>query len=263
MGKAAAKEAGDILRSCTAEKGLEVMTIFAAAPSQDAFLAHLCQEKGIDWKKVTAFHLDEYLDLPQGHPNTFQVYLQKHIFGKVPIPKNNVHYIKDIEGAPEKVSLKYAKSLKEAFRKNRQAKGVYLAFIGIGVNGHIAFNEPGTDLRIKKWAVQVKIDETSVKQQFDDYQNHPDPAARYKTLEDVPRKALTITCAGILAADIIFCMVPGKQKADAVKALLEGCLSDRLPASLLRLHENAHLYLDRKSAGQLNHKTDTHQVFHL
>ncbi len=254
MGKAAAGEAGKILRFYTTEKGLEVMAVFAAAPSQDTFLAQLCREEGIDWKKVTAFHLDEYLDLPRGHPNTFQAYLQKHIFGKVPIPRHNVHYIKDIEGTPEKVSLKYAKHLKEAFRKNRQAKGIYLAFIGVGVNGHIAFNEPGTDLRIKKWAVRVKIDKTSVKQQFDDYRNHPDPAARYKTLRDVPRKALTMTCAGILAADIIFCMVPGKQKAEAVKTLLEGCLSDKLPASLLRLHENTYLYLDHKSSGELNSK---------
>lgn len=254
MGKAVAKEVGKILRSYTSEKGLEVMAVFAAAPSQDTFLAQLCREKGIDWEKVNAFHLDEYLDLPKGHPNTFQIYLQKHIFGKVPIPQNNVHYIKDIKSAPEKVSLEYAKNLKEAFRKNRRAKGVYLAFIGIGVNGHIAFNEPGTDLRIKKWTVRVKIDKTSVRQQFDDYRNHPDPAARYKALEDVPRKALTITCAGILAADIIFCMAPGKQKAAAVKSLLEGCLSNQLPASLLRLHENTHLYLDHDSAGQLNYK---------
>jgi len=256
MGKTAAGEAGEILRYYTKKKGLEVMTAFAAAPSQNTFLAQLYQEKGIDWKKVTAFHLDEYLDLTKGHPNTFQAYLQEHIFGKVPISRENIHYIKDIEGPPEKVLIEYTKRLKKAFLKKQKADSLYLAFIGIGVNGHIAFNEPGTDLWQKTWVVQVKIDETSVKQQFDDYKNHPDPSARYRTPEEVPRHAFTITCAGILAADIIFCMVPGKQKAGAVKALLEGPLSDRLPASLLRLHENVHLYLDNASVSKLNYKPE-------
>jgi len=252
MGKTAGQEAGEVMRCYTSEKGQEIVTIFAAAPSQDTFLVQLSQEKGIDWGKVNGFHLDEYLELERRHPNTFETYLNEHIFSKVPIPGEKIHYLKDIKGSASQVSAEYGKCLKEAVHRVKEEKSVYLAFIGIGVNGHIAFNEPGTDLWAKEWVVPVAIDETSVKQQFNDYKKHPNPAARYKNLEEVPRNALTVTCAGILAADIIFCMVPGEQKADAVKSLLEGPVTDNLPASLLRLHKNIHLYLDNGSADKLS-----------
>lgn len=254
MGKAAAQEAGETLRYYTAQKGREVMTIFAAAPSQDTFLSALSQEEGIDWSKVNAFHLDEYLDLPKKHPNTFEKYLEEHIFSKVPIPRERIYYFKDIVGSPQEIATRYEKLLKEVFLKTQRANSIYLAFIGIGVNGHIAFNEPGTDLWTKDWVVKVKIDEISVGQQFGDYKNHPNSAARYKSLEEVPRNALTVTCAGVLAADVIFCMVPGEHKAVAVKSLLEGPITDTLPASLLRLHGDVHLYLDNASASKLHSK---------
>jgi len=254
MGRTAAREVGKILRHYTKNRNTEVMTTFAAAPSQNTFLRQLVREKGVDWKKITAFHLDEYLDLPKGHPNTFQAYLKENIFDKIPIPQNNVHYIKNSEGTPKEISIEYERLLKKAFLKKQKTKGLYLAFIGVGVNGHIAFNEPGTDLWTENWVTQVKINKISVRQQFDDYKNHPNPSVRYKTLEEVPKNAITMTCAGILAADAIFCMVPGKQKASAVKKLVEGSISDRLPASLLRLHENVNLYLDNDSASKLNYK---------
>jgi len=252
MGEAAAKKAAKILKKYTVEKKKQVLCVFAAAPSQDTFLAHLCKEEGIDWTKITAFHLDEYLDLPRNHPNTFEVYLRKHLFEKVNIPETSINFIKGLSGSSMEIASNYGESLAKAVKKVREAGGIYIAFIGIGVNGHIAFNEPGTDIYSSKWVLPIEIDDVSVKQQFDDYKNHPDPAARYATMGDVPRKALTMSCAAILEADMILSLVPGKQKADAVQKALEGPVTPLLPASLLRQHHSTVLYLNCESAERLN-----------
>lgn len=252
MGKMAALDVGSVLREYTADKDLRVVASFAAAPSQDTFLAHLCKEPMINWEKVSAIHLDEYVELPKGHPNTFQVYLKEHLFDKVPIPSANVHYIKDLEGTAEQIATKYENRIKKLIDDVRKEGGVYISCIGIGVNGHIAFNEPHVDKRTEKMVIPVKIDETSVQQQYDDYKDHHDPKARYASLEDVPRKAITLSCAGILNADRIYCIVPGLQKADAVKAMWDGPITDNLPASLLRMHSSMFLYLDEDSASKLD-----------
>lgn len=251
MGVAAANKAAAILRNYTAERKKPVLCVFAAAPSQDTFLEHLCRQEGIDWGMVKAFHLDEYLDLPRSHPNTFEVYLRKHIFEKLPVPGANVKMIKSLAGSPGEIADRYGSMLEESVAGIRSRGGIYIAFIGIGVNGHIAFNEPGTDIYSSKWVLPIEIDDVSVKQQFDDYKNHPDPAARYAAPEDVPRKALTMTCAAILEADSILCMVPGRQKADAVQKSLEGQLTSDVPASLLRQHRSTTIFLDYESAGKL------------
>jgi len=252
MGAAAAKKAAGILKKYTVEKKKEVLCVFAAAPSQDTFLAHLSKEEDIDWKKITAFHLDEYLDLARNHPNTFEVYLRKNIFEKVGIPDTNVNFIKAMSGTPQEIAASYGDKIQKAVEKVRKAGGIYMAFIGIGVNGHIAFNEPGTDIYSSRWVLPIEIDDVSVKQQFDDYKNHPDPAARYATLADVPRKALTMSCAAILEADKILTLVPGNQKADAVQKALEGPVTPLLPASLLRQHRSTVLYLNCDSAEKIN-----------
>ncbi len=243
-------EAGNILRDYTS-KGKNVAAVFAAAPSQDKFLEKLTREKEIEWGKVQAFHLDEYYDLPRRHPNTFESYLEEHLFSKAPIKRENIHLIKEHPGSPEEAAEEYGGKLKNAVSKIKTEGGLYISFIGIGVNGHIAFNEPGTDIFSKKWVVPVEIDDTSVKQQYEDYRSHPNPGARYKTLEDVPRRALTMTCASILASDIIVAIVPGRQKAKAVKAVVEGPVTEKLPASLLRLHGNTTIYLDEGSEKDL------------
>ena len=253
MGIQAAAEAGELLRDYTG-RGKRVVAVFAAAPSQDAFLEQLAVEKDIDWGMVEAFHLDEYHDLPEGHPNTFELYLREHIFGKVPIPDENVKYIKTLKGSPDEVAAGYSRGLKSAVQKAGKEGGLYINFIGIGVNGHIAFNEPGADMWTDKWMAPIEIDDVSVKQQFDDYKNHPNPQARYANMRDVPRKALTMTPAAILASDIIFAMVPGEQKANAVKASIEGPVTEKVPASLLRLHENTTIFIDAESGRGLTRK---------
>jgi glucosamine-6-phosphate deaminase len=243
-------EAGNILRDYTS-KGKNVVAVFAAAPSQDKFLDKLSKEKEIEWEKVQGYHLDEYYDLPRKHPNTFESYLEEHLLSKIPIKRENMHFMKEISGPPEKVAEEYGAKLKTAAAKVKNEGGLYICFIGIGVNGHIAFNEPNSDIFSNKWVIPVEIDDTSVKQQFDDYKNHPDPEARYKTIDAVPRRALTMTCSAILASDKIIAVVPGKQKAKAVKGLIEGEISEKLPSSLLKLHRDCTIYLDEDSAGDV------------
>jgi len=251
LGAEAAKEAAAILRSCTVEKKKNALCVFAAAPSQNNFLEHLCHQEGINWDRIECFHLDEYLDLPRKHPNTFEVYLREHIFDKVPVSETNIRMIKALSGSPDKIADKYGRMLSASVAKVREKGGIYVAFIGVGVNGHIAFNEPGANIYSSKWVLPVEIDEVSVKQQFDDYKKHPDPSARYATLADVPRKALTMTCSAILEADVILCVVPGRQKADAVQKILEGKITPNVPASLLRKHRSTTIFLDSESAGKL------------
>jgi glucosamine-6-phosphate deaminase len=252
MGAAAARDVGDVLRDMT-EAGRPALLNLAAAPSQDAFLASLARQAGIDWDLVQAIHLDEYYDLPRGHANTFERYLDAHIFSRVPIPVGNVHLIKAMQaGGPEELADAYAQRALGILGEVRGAGGLYLACIGIGVNGHIAFNEPHVDKRTGRFAIAVEMDERSVQQQYDDYREHPDPAARYAALADVPRRAVTVSCAGILAADRIFCVVPGAHKAQAARAMLEGPITDDLPASLLRLHPACNVYLDAASASLLD-----------
>jgi len=256
LGRKAAEDAGIVLEEYTNKLNRKCICVFAAAPSQDTFLENLSKNKNVKWENIYAFHLDEYIDLPKGHPNTFAEYLRIHIFDKVDIPKENIFYIKEA-GKDEKEMLEnYTKLFIEKYNEVKKDRGIYVAFIGIGVNGHIAFNEPDTDLWTDRIIIRVKIDDISVKQQYDDYKNHPNPKARYKSLEDVPRNALSMSVSGILLADKIFCMVPGRQKADAVKKVIEGEISERVPASFLRFHNDVNLYIDKDSAFKLNKKPE-------
>ena len=256
LGKKSAEDAGKILEEYTNKLNKKCICVFAAAPSQDTFLENLSKNKNIRWENIYAFHLDEYIDLPKGHPNTFEEYLRNHIFDKVDIPKENIFYIKDAGKNEEEIIKNYTKLFTEKYKEVKRNGGIYLAFIGIGVNGHIAFNEPNTDLWNKEIIIKVRIDEISVRQQYEDYKNHPNPEARYKSLEDVPRNALTMTVSAILLSDKIFCMVPGIQKADAVKKVVEGEISEKVPASFLRFHNDVNLYIDKNSSSKLNKKPE-------
>lgn len=256
LGEKAAEDAGKVLEEYTDKMNKRCICVFAAAPSQDTFLENLSKNKNIKWENIYAFHLDEYIDLPKGHPNTFAEYLRIHIFDKVDIPKENIFYIKESGKNEDEIIKNYKKFFIEKYNEIKKNGGVYVAFIGIGVNGHIAFNEPNTDLWTNEIIIKIKIDEISVKQQYDDYKNHPNPKARYKSLEEVPRNALTMSVSSILHADKIFCMVPGKQKADAVKITIDGEISKKVPASFLRLHNDVNLYLDKNSASKLNKKPE-------
>ncbi|HOK57008.1 MAG TPA: 6-phosphogluconolactonase [bacterium] len=257
IGKKSAEDAGEILENYTNKLNRKCLCVFAAAPSQDTFLENLSKNKNIKWENIYAFHLDEYIDLPENHPNTFKEYLRIHIFEKVEIPEKNVFYMKEAGKTEDEIIKNYTDLFIEKYQEIKRNESIYLAFIGIGVNGHIAFNEPGTDLWNKEIITKIRIDDISVKQQYEDYKTHPNPEARYKSLDEVPRNALTMTVSAILLADKIFCMVPGKQKGDAVKLTLEGEISNKVPASFLRLHKDVSLYIDIDSGSKLINKPET------
>jgi glucosamine-6-phosphate deaminase len=242
MGRAAARDVAEAMKEFIEDKG-RVNMVFAAAPSQNEFLAHLREDKSIDWSKVTCFHLDDYVDLPRMHPNTFEVYLKEHLFDYVKPRK--IYFFKALKGTPDQIARQYTGAIK-------RNGGINLSCIGIGENGHIAFCEPGSDLRDRRMVRVIRIDDRSVRQQYRDYKDHPDPAARYASLKEVPRRAFTMTVPAILSAREIYTIVPGPQKADAVRKMWEGPISSACPSSALRMHSWVRIYLDKDSAGKLS-----------
>jgi glucosamine-6-phosphate deaminase len=242
MGKTAAGDVAQAMNRFIKERG-SVNIVLAAAPSQDEFLAHLTKKRNIDWSRVTCFHLDEYVDLPRNHPNTFETYLQEHIFNTVQ-PKQ-IHFIKALKGTPGEVARKYTRLIE-------QSGGIHIACIGIGENGHIAFCDPGSDLYDPRTIRIIRLNDRSVRQQYRDYKDHLNPAARYASLKAVPHRAFTMTVPAILSAREIYTIVPGPQKAAAVKKMWEGPLSSACPSSALRTHPHVRIYLDEDSAQKLS-----------
>jgi glucosamine-6-phosphate deaminase len=158
MGKAAARDVARAMKRIIKEKG-RVTVVFAAAPSQDEFLAHLSRTKSIDWSRVICFHLDEYVDLPRLHPNTFEVYLKEHLFDRV--RPRALYFMKALKGRAEQAVRQYAGLI-------QRAGGLDIACIGIGENGHIAFCEPGSDLNDPQMVRIIRINDRSVRQQYRD-----------------------------------------------------------------------------------------------
>jgi len=242
MGKRAAGDVALAMNRFIKERG-SVNIAFAAAPSQDEFLFHLARKRNIDWSRATCFHLDDYVDLPRNHPNTFEAYLQGHCFDRIR-PKQ-IHFFKALKGTPGEIARKYTRLIE-------QSGGIHICCIGIGENGHVAFCEPGSALSDPRMVRIIRLDDRSVRQQYRDYQDHPNPAARYASLKAVPRRAFTLTIPALLSAREIYAIVPGPQKAAAVKRMWEGPLSPACPASALRMHPHVRIYLDGDSAQRLS-----------
>jgi glucosamine-6-phosphate deaminase len=224
LGRAAAREIAAAITSCL-ESRPEVRMIFAAAPSQQAMLRELAVHPGIDWARVTAFHMDEYLGLEAGAPERFGAWLRRVLFDRVPI--GTVHFID-----PDAPAEAYARLL--------SAAPIDITCLGIGVNGHLAFNDPPADLDDPVLVKIVELDEVSRRQQVDD--------GCFAALADVPRRAITLTVPALLSATEVFCTVPGAQKRDAVTAALRGPIGGHLPASALRTHARCIVYVDEESA---------------
>lgn len=224
LGRAAAADIAAALAR-RLERGPEVRMIFASAPSQETTLHALAALPGIDWRRVTAFHMDEYRGLAAGAPQRFGTWLRRALFDRVPI--GAVHLID-----PDAPAEDYARLL--------AAAPIDITCLGIGVNGHLAFNDPPADLHDPALVKVVDLDETSRRQQVDD--------GCFATLDEVPRRAVTLTVPALLSADEVFCMVPGARKRDAVTAALHGPIDGRLPASALRTHPRCVVYVDEESA---------------
>ncbi|CAH1650782.1 MULTISPECIES: glucosamine-6-phosphate deaminase [unclassified Chelatococcus] len=228
MGRAAAADVATELRSRLARQA-GVRMVFAAAVSQSDMLQSLIAEPGIDWRRVTAFHMDEYLDLPADAPQRFGSWLRRAIFDRLPFAA--VHLIDPGTDADAAVAA-YAASL--------AAAPIDIVCLGIGVNGHLAFNDPPVADFADPQAVKiVTLDDVCRQQQVDD--------GAFATIADVPRRAVTLTVPRLLDAGRLFCVVPGAAKREAVERALEGPLDTACPASALRLHPDCRLYLDAES----------------
>jgi glucosamine-6-phosphate deaminase len=233
MGKAAAVSVAKKLKEAVAEKGFANL-ILATGASQFQFLEHL-QQQIIDWKKITVFHLDEYKGMPVTHPASFRKYLKERILDKVQ-PKQ-VHYLNGDAADAEAEVLRYENLLKE--------HPVDIACIGIGENGHIAFNDPPVaDFNDQKLVKVVELDEACRKQQLGE--------GWFPTFDDVPTHALSLTIPAIMGCKAISCVVPDERKADAVFNTLNAEISTACPATILRTHADTVLYLDEGSASKLN-----------
>ena len=230
MGEAAARDIKAKIAELLSQKA-EINMIFAAAPSQNDVLKSLVEDKSVEWNRVNAYHMDEYIGLDKDAPQGFGNFLKEHIFGLVPF--KSVHYIDITTTDPDKEAERYGKLLDE--------NPTDIVVMGIGENGHIAFNDPPVaDFNDKKTVKAVKLDEICRQQQVND--------GCFASLDKVPTHAMTLTVPTLVRAPYLFCIVPAPTKAKAVYETLNGTIDEHCPASILRLQDNAKLYLDDQSS---------------
>jgi glucosamine-6-phosphate deaminase len=233
MGSAAAEQCATVLRAAIAERGVANL-VLAAANSQLTFLHALCEQPEIEWRAVNVFHMDEYLDLAPGHPASFALFLRRHLVDRVPV---GAFY--PVPGRPADVDLAC-----RAYELLLQAHPVDACCLGIGENGHVAFNEPPVaDFKDPVWLKRVQLDEKSRRQQVGE--------GHYASLDEVPTHALTMTVPALCAAQTMICIVPETRKAQAVRDTLLGPIHTACPASILRRMPHATLYLDLDAAAMI------------
>lgn len=228
MGQCAAKMIGQKMRELLAQQD-EINMVFAAAPSQNDVLRYLILED-VDWTRVTAFHMDEYVGLQEGSEKTFRHYLDVSLFSKVKMKA--VYYI---GSSPNTEGL--CKRYEELLRDHP----IDIVCLGIGENGHIAFNDPDVaDFLDKKVIKLVCLDERCRKQQVND--------KTFDTLEDVPKYAITLTIPTLISAKYMYCVVPTVNKAEAVYRTMNDPVDHSVPATILRTHPHAIMFTDPDSA---------------
>ena len=228
MGLAAGKEIADCIKELLKTKD-ELNMIFAAAPSQNEVLEYLANDKTIPWEKINAYHMDEYVGIDKTAPQGFAMFLKNALFNKVPFKTVNTL---DSTADPDVEAERYSKLLKE--------NPVDIVCMGIGENGHIAFNDPHVaDFNDTKLVKKVDLDDVCRMQQVHD--------GCFATLDDVPKYALTLTVPALAAGKYQFCVVPAATKANAVKNTVYGEISEVCPATILRKLDNAILYCDSDS----------------
>lgn len=230
MGKAAADEAARVLRVAIEQRG-QARIIVASAPSQDELIAGLAAAPGIDWSRVTIFHMDEYVGLPASHAASFRRYQQQHLLSEV--RPAAFHGIRGEAHDLAAECARYAALLAEA--------PIDLVCMGIGENGHIAFNDPAVaDFDDPQAVKVVELDAACRQQQVND--------GCFPSFDTVPRQAITLTCPTLLSGRVLVCVVPGSRKSVAVGNTLGAPIGPACPATILRRHGNATLHLDSESA---------------
>jgi glucosamine-6-phosphate deaminase len=233
LGQAAAEQAGAAIRRAISARG-HARIIAATGTSQLAFLNALTKADGIAWAKVEAFHLDEYIGLPITHPASFRKILLEQLMQKAGIV--NYHLLDGDAPDPAEVIRRVGKQL--------ASSPIDVAFLGIGENGHIAFNDPPADFETEDPYILVKLDEACRRQQVGE--------GWFSEMSQVPKQAISMSVRQMLKAKELVVVVPEARKAQAVKACLEGPISPAAPASILRTHGNVTVYLDRDSAALLS-----------
>jgi glucosamine-6-phosphate deaminase len=233
MGRSAADEVARAIADRQAVAPLARL-VFAAAPSQDEFLASLVAYRGIDWSKVQAFHMDEYLGVDPDHPASFRRYLQEHLFRLAGLDESRLRLIPGEEvDRPLRTALAYEQVLLD--------EPTDIVCAGIGENGHLAFNDPPVADFLDPVLVKVvRLDASCRRQQLND--------GCFDRLEDVPTHAYTLTVPALLSAKVVSVVVPGARKAEAVLATIRGPIGESCPSTALRNHPGAVLHLDRDSA---------------
>lgn len=230
MGLAAALVMAAKLKDVLVERGT-VNVVFAAAQSQVDFLAALAEQPGIDWSKVVALHMDEYHTLPADAPQRFGLWLKRHFFDVVKPGK--VLYMSEKEEDGAAVCARYTAWLKEY--------PVDITCIGVGENGHVAFNDPPVaDFNDAELVKVVVLDKYSRQQQVND--------GEFASFDRVPTEAITLTVPALMASAWIIGTVPGVRKSEAVKKMLRDEISEACPATILRRHDQVCLYLDADAA---------------
>ena len=233
MGNAAARDIKARILSLLQTRET-INMIFAAAPSQNEVLYALATDKEIPWNRINAFHMDEYIGLSADAPQGFGNFLKEHIFGLADF--KSVSYIDITASDTEKECKRYAELLAKY--------PTDIVVMGIGENGHIAFNDPPVaDFNDPKAVKSVELDEICRNQQVND--------GCFAKIDDVPKTAITLTVPTLFAGDHLFCIVPAKTKAKAVKATLCDDINEKCPATVLRRHKSAILYLDGDSSSLL------------
>jgi len=240
LGAAAAAQAAKAINGAIAREG-RARIIAATGASQFEFLNALTSKPDVDWTKIEMFHLDEYAGLSITHPASFRKYLTERLISKTGIRK---YHLLDGEKDPEVTIRKVGREL--------SASPIDVAFVGIGENGHLAFNDPPADFEIEEPYLLVNLDEACRQQQVGE--------GWFSALSEVPRKAISMSVRQILKAEEILCVVPDARKAHAVRMCLEGEVSPLVPASILQTHPNTTIYLDTASAALLDAGTVNEKV---
>jgi glucosamine-6-phosphate deaminase len=235
LAKAAADQAATAITGAIRDRG-KARVIAASAASQFEFLEALTATPGIDWKRVELFHLDEYIGLPMSHPASFCKFLQERLIGKAGI--TNYHLLNGEEN-PVRVIRETSKFL--------SAAPIDVAFVGIGENGHLAFNDPPADFETEEAFIVVNLDQACRLQQVGE--------GWFKDLSTVPTQAISMSVRQVMKSKEILAVVPDARKAHAIKACFDGEINPMAPSSILRTHPNATVYLDRHSAALLSRKT--------
>ena len=232
MSRAAAAHAARLMADAIATHG-QARIIAATGASQFDFLEALTKTPSIDWARVEMFHLDEYIGLAADHPASFRRYLRERLIEPTGISS---YHLLDGEDDPASVAAAVGAAV--------QRRPIDVAFVGIGENAHLAFNDPPADFETEEPYLVVELDEACRRQQVGE--------GWFGSVEEVPRQALSMSVRQILASREILCIVPDARKATAVRATVEGPISPMTPASILRSHPRTTLYLDRESSALLD-----------